>query len=206
MADANEGMVPVKTPSGGLFYVHEQEQAYFNERATRYLKDNHFTNVSDFQDLDRLLLAELLVWRTYRWISNDQDYWGDAVDANNLQKAIREHSAEIRHLKEQLGLDKKTRDKERGEDSIDHYVRALGQRAKEFGYMRNEQFEQVIILMNELIARVTLHKNCDEQEALEQKATIADLFQWIDEVAIPSYQAIDEEFRRTKQKTWIQNQ
>lgn len=201
-----DGLAPVMLPSGSKFFVHTGEISYFNDRVKRYQSDNHFTNMSDLQDLDRLIVTELLVWRWGMWVSQKRDYWGEAVDENAWQKAIKDHSAEIRMLKKSLGLDKETRDKQRGEGSFENYMQSLRERAKEFGYMRNEQSAKIQELFQQLKELVVLHNNCDPQERAEQHITTDDLLDWIINTAIPEFDAIDEKFRATSQKYWISRQ
>lgn len=201
-----DGLKIVVTPSGTKFYVHESEVSYFQERVKKYQSDNHFTNISDLQDLDRLIIAELLVWRWGMWVSQKRDYWGEAIDENAWQKAIKEHSAEIRMIKKSLGLDKETRDKQRGEGSVDAYLNSLRARAKEFGIVRNEQAAKSIELFQELKALIVLHENCDETERREQHVTIDDLMDWLKTTAIPEFDKIDEDFRQSSQKYWIRKQ
>lgn len=202
---AEDQLEPVRLPSGGLHYVHQREVAYFNDRRDRYLADNHFTNVSDLQDLDRVLVLELLVQRWGTWVSQRRDYWGDDVDENAIQKAIKDHSIEIRNLKKSMGLDKETRDKIRGEDSIDAYLKALRLRAKEFGYFRDEQSAKAIELWQELNGVLTLYENCDETERIQQHCTPDEVMRWIINVLRPKFDAIDTEFRKT-QRMWIRKQ
>lgn len=204
--NAEDDLKVVMMPSGSAFYCHEKEVQYFNDRGQRYLKDNHFTNISDLQDLDRLIITELLVWRWEMWVSQNRDYWGDPIDEVAYARQIKEHSAEIRQLKKALGIDKETRDRQRGEDSVDAYLAALRQRAREFGYMRNMQAAKSIELFQQLSALVDLYKNCDEQERREQKCTLEDILSWLDTIAIPEFRIIDEKFRHEQQRTWVQKQ
>lgn len=197
-----EGMAAVELPSGAEFMVHEQELSYFRQRVAKYLSDNDFINVSDFQDVDRLLTLELLAHRYGFWLSTQRDYWGDPVDENSLQKHLKESSAEIRMLKKEMGLDRATREKLRGEDSVENYNANLRERALHFGYMRDEQFAMSIELFMELQAKITLHDNCTEKERIERSITTEDLMNWLRETAIPKFNNIDLEFRK-EQRMWI---
>jgi hypothetical protein len=200
--DVVEGMVPVELPSGAIFHVHDLEAEYFKKRAEKYLSDNDFQNMSDFQDVDRLLILELLCMRWGMWVSMQRDYWGEGVDENALQKSLKEHSSEIRQLKKSLGLDRESREKVRGENSVDTYLARLRERALHFGYMRNKQSAASIELFMDLDALITLHDNCDERERIELGVQTEDVLRWIRDTAIPRFRAIDEEFRK-EQTTWI---
>lgn len=195
----------VKAPSGSYFFVlTDDEVAYFNDRSKRYTKDNHFVNVTDLQDLDRLLMMELMVWRWGQWLSRESDYDGVGVDSDDLQKQLREYSTEIRQIKKILGIDKVTRDKEKGE-SVADYLENLRTRAKEFGVMRNTQAVKAITLFKELESLVTLHDNCDERERREQNIQIDDVLSWLREIAFPEMNEIDQKFKDTSQKYWIRS-
>lgn len=170
------------------------------------MKDNKFTNVSDLQDLDRLLVMELLVQRWGTWLSQKRDYWGEPVDENAAQKAIKDHSTEIRQTKKSLGLDKETRDKVRGEDSVDAYIRNLRQRAKEFGVTRNKQAAKAIELFQEISGVVMLYEKCDTEERIQQHCTPEEIVNWFIATVRPKFEVIDEEFRKTSQKMWIRKQ
>lgn len=204
--NSEDNLAPVRLPSGGLHYVHDREVAYFDERRDRYQKDNHFTNISDLQDLDRLLMVELLVQRWSTFLSQKRDYWGDPVDENALQKAIKDHSGEIRLLKRALGLDKETRDKVKGEGSVDAYIGALRQRAHEFGVMRNDQAAKAIELWQQLLGTITLYEKCDTDERIEQHCTPEEVVDFIREVLRPQFEEVDAVFREGKQKMWIRKQ
>jgi hypothetical protein len=198
-----DGGYSVLAPSGADFQVLTPEEvAYFEERAQRYTTDNHFVNVSDFQDVDRMLIMELMCYRWGLWLSQERDYWGNAVDLDALKKALFEYSKELRLLKKSLGIDKAARDKERGENVSD-YLETLKQRAKEFGVMREQQLTKCITLFQELSALVTLHKNTDEVERRENNVELHDIFEWIDSIAIPEFESIDRHFRENSQKFWI---
>ncbi len=201
--DDHEGMVPVTLPSGALFSVHEKEFQYFKDRSSKYLTDNDFQNVSDYQDLDRLMVSELLCYRWGLWVSNQRDYWGESVDENTLQKALKEHSAELRQLKKTLGLDRETREKVRGEDSVENYLAQLRKRAKHFQHkLRYPQSMTAMETFQELRGIITLYLNCDEKERIQQGCTPEQIIKWLTDVAFPKMDKIDAEFRE-EQAQWI---
>lgn len=200
-----DGMVAVRLPSGATFPVHTEEVDYIIERAARYLAENHFSNVSDLQDVDRMLIMELICFRWGTWISRQKDYWGDAVDVDQLQQSLKAHSVELRQLKKQLGIDKLARDKSKGEDSVPAYLNNLLARAKEFGVHRESQFAKAMELFNQLKALITLHLNADEIERAELHVQLDDILDWIVNIAIPEYDRLDEHFRQNSQRMWVRN-
>lgn len=199
-------MRPVVLPSNALFQVHHSEQEYFTERVNRYLEDNHFTNVSDLQDLDRVAIGELLIWRWGQWLMSGQNYWGDTVDDTSLQKSIKDLSSELRLVKSSLSLDKVSRDRQRGDDSPTTYIENLGIRAEHFHYKRNEEYAKIMEIFHQLKALVTFHDNCDEDERRQQRVTLEHIVMWLRETAFPEYEEIDRKFRQDgpmAQKMWI---
>lgn len=203
--DSEQDSLSVRAPSGATYTVlNEAEAAYFEDHRDRYLSDNHFTNMSDLQEVDRVLVMEMMCWRWSNWITAGYDYFGTVIDDQALQKQIKEYSSELRLIKKALGIDKTSRDKDKG-DSIAEYIENIRRRAKEFGYHREEQLTKALILFNELSALITLHDNCDERERKENHVTQMDVMQWIRDTAIPEYEAIDAHFRQTKQRLWIRS-
>lgn len=199
-----EGL-PVTLPSGAQFMVlTSAEVRYIEERVERYLADNHFVNVSDFQDVDRMLVMELLCFRWGLWISNQRDYFGEAIDdTGSLRRSLGDYSSELRQLKKTLGIDKVARDRQKGEDSVSVYIENLRARAKEFGIVRERQLDKALELFQQLKALVTLHDNSDAKERAEMHCDTQDVFDWIRTVAMFEFDAIDQHFRTHQQGTWV---
>lgn len=205
-----DDLVPVDLPSGATHFVYRKEMHHFSDLVKRYLKDNAATNVTDLQDIDRIIVMETLCWRWGVWLSQRADYWWDPIDESDLSKQLKDTSAELRSLKKSLGFDKLTREKERGVDSLSHFITQLGVRAEQFGIMREEQLDMALELFNELTAKITVCENTteDEKRELDSLGTPASrdtIYEWIRDVAIPKYQAIDEHFRKRPdgQRSWI---
>jgi hypothetical protein len=157
---ADEG-IAVTLPSGATYYVHtDGEEHYLRDKITRYLSDNHFVNISDMQEIDRMITFELLIHRWSMWLARGKDYWNDPINTKQYSDMVQDYSREVRQLKKALGVDKTSRDKTRGDDSIAALWDNLLRRAREFGYMRNEQMVQVITSFHRIKAMITLHKNC----------------------------------------------
>lgn len=206
VAADQDGMVSVQLPSGAVFPVHDEEYLYFTERVELYLTQNHFVNISDLQDVDRMVILELMVYRWGNWLSRQKDWWGDSIDENDTQRKLREFSTELRQLKRLLGIDKNSRDKLKGDDSVSAYISNLKMRAMEFGVMRERQLDKALELFQQMKALLTLHDNCDEIERRENHCTPEDVFEWLREVAILEYDEVDAYFRSHQQKLWIRNQ
>lgn len=204
-ASSND-LVPVTLPSGGKFWVYRREATYLEDRVQRYQQDNAFTNVSDLQTLDMILTLELLCWRWANFISQQTDYHGDPIDEKEINASMKSHSTELRQLKSALGIDKVTRDKQRGEDSIAEYVKQLGIRAKAFGVMRERQHDAGMEMFHELMAKVELMDNANDAERKEFAVRPDDIFAWLREEAFPKFREIDEHFRENDQKTWVRRQ
>lgn len=209
MADASNGPVVllVRLPSGANFVVLTQdEKTYLEDRVQRYLADNHFSNVSDFQDIDKLVTFELFLHRWSLWLSYGQDYFGAEIDERTLAAQCNSYAVEIRLLKKSLGVDKPARDKMRGDDSVPNYLSSLRERAREFGVMRNAQFDKVMELFQQLQALIGFYDRADDTERKENGVTKDEIFDWMREVAIPEFVKIDEDFRKNNQRYWIRQQ
>ena len=193
----------VTTPSNSALHLQTVEEAeWYESRRDRYLADNHFTNVSDLQDLDRLLLMEVLLYRWGLWMGQGYDYQQARVDEKQLKDFIKEYSAELRQVKSSLAIDKGTRDKAKGE-SLSDFTDLLLRRAKEFGYHRNEQYEIVITKFYELRSMVMTWDRCDEEERRMLDLTADSILEWIRDKVIKDFDEHSEAFRKA-QTMWIQ--
>lgn len=198
--------IPVTLPSGAIHYVMtDDEERYLNDKIRRYLDDNHFVNVSDLLDVDKMVVTELLVHRWSLWMSRGRDYYDDDINPKTYSDMIKDHSTEIRQLKKSLGVDKSSRDRTRGDDSVAALWSNLQRRAREFGYLRNEQYVQVITSFQRLKAILQFHDNCDAVERKENHCEIEDVLDVLRE-EIEKFDAIDEKFRFEKQTLWIRQQ
>jgi hypothetical protein len=192
----------VITPSGAeMKLLTEAEKANYEQVSKRYTSDNIFTNISDLQELDRILTMETLCYRWSQWLLEEKDYYGDPVNVADLKKNIEDYSKEVRLVKKALGIDKATREKDHGETVAD-YINSLRLRAKEFGIVRNEQAVKAITLWQELIGIVTFHLNCSPDERDEFKAHEKDVIAWINS-KMDEFNEIDAKFRETSQKYWV---
>lgn len=192
----------VTCPSGATIKVlSDGEKEYYEQIAQRYQADNIFQNITDYQELDRLLIMELMVYRWSQWLSEERDYAGELVNVDEIRKNIIENSKEIRLVKKALGLDKATRDKESAE-SVGEFIHQLKLRAKEFGIMRNEQAVSAITMWKELIGIITFYHNSTPDERKEFNRTSDDIMQWILDQN-EQFEKIDEEFRAGSQTYWV---
>ena len=194
--------VEVQGASGAHFTVANQKEAdWFAENMTRYLDEYAFENVSDLQDLDRLLGLELLSYRYALWMLNGIDYEGLLFD----EKAVRDHKSkidtEIRLTKNHMGMDRKGRIESEQQSTAD-YLTNLKQRAKEFGVHRNHQVAKAIDLFEEISTRIGLFDRTDEEERHHLGVSQEQIIDWIRDEAIPEYRAIDDAFRQ-EQRYWL---
>jgi hypothetical protein len=200
------GGIPVALPSGATYFViTDEEQRYLTERIQRYLSDNHFVNVSDVQDIDKMIVFELLIHRWTLWISRGRDYFDEDISVKQYAEMVKEYSTEVRQLKKALGVDKSTRDRTRGDDSIASLWENLRRRAAEFGYKRNEEYVQAITSFQRLKAMVTFHDKCDDVERKENACEIADVMEVLRD-EIRKFDEIDERFKFEKQTLWVRSQ
>ena len=172
--------VEVTTPSGATIYLlNDHEAEFYQKIAGKYEDDYKFQNVSDLRDLDRLLELEAMCHRLSVWGLRNSTYDGGVVPAN-INKEIRDFSKEIRELKANLGIDKRTRDAGQGETIADKWA-FVCEKAKEFGYHRNEQIIEAYNILNELRAKITLYENSTETERNKFNANLEDIIEWAKE-------------------------
>src|ERR1041385_3143258 len=103
------GGIPVTLPSGAEFNVLTPGEAEFlTDKMQRYLTDNHFVNISDMLDIDKLIVFELMIHRWTLRLSRGQDYFGEEISFKLYADQANAFSTECRQLKKALGVDKST--------------------------------------------------------------------------------------------------
>lgn len=190
--------------SGAEFEVlHEMEIDYWNSAREKYLDQFKFENISDLQDLDRVLVGEVLCFRWGSWLMRETDYDGRSIEelTDKLKKQKIEQEKETRILKEKMGLNRAHR-QDSEQQSIAEYLQAILKRAKEFGVHRDEQIAKAIDLLMETFTQVGLYYRSDEEERAHLKVNPEDIMHWLWTVAKPEFDAIDEAFRKN-QVLWI---
>ena len=195
----------VKTPTGAELHLQTLEEAQrYEYLADRYQKDNSFSNVSDLQDLDRLLILEVISYRWQLWLAQGFDYQNARVDEHALKGNIKEYSVETRLLKQSLGIDKSTRDKDKGESLAD-YTGNLLNRAKEFGYHRNQQYEYAVTKFWELRSLVMTYDRCDEEERSQLDLSPDSILEFLRVNVIAPWDEMEAAYRK-QQTMWIRAQ
>lgn len=201
-----EDGIPVDLPSGAQYLVlTENEAVYLRDSIRRYMSDNHFINVSDIREIDRMIVLELLTHRWQLWLSKERNYYDEDINKKQLADMVKDASGEVRQLKKALGLDKTTRDRTRGDDSIAAHWDNLLRRAREFGYMRNQQYVATITAFQRIKAMIQFHDNCDRVERKENACEIEDVMEVLRE-EVRKFDEVDEEFRHQNQTLWIRSQ
>lgn len=209
MADAVEVENPyglqlytVESPTGSPFHLQtEQEGIWYERQRDMYLEHNRFTNVSDLEDLGRLLTLEIMVYRWTTWLTQGFDYLAGRVNETELKNAIKEYSVEIRLVKASLGIDRAQREKDKGE-SVGDYIAMLLRRANEFGVHRNGQYEKAVTFLWELISMLETYDRCDEQERRELDLSPESILEWVRTRVMPEWEQINDDFR-ANQAIWI---
>lgn len=196
--------IEVIGPAGNTFNVkNAEEERNFNDLVRKYTSDNSFVNISDLQDLERIVHFEVMLLRYTNWVSTEMDYDGELVDVRFYSKLITDFSGELRQLKKSIGIDRVTRLKDSEED-VSSYIELLRQRSKEFGVYREEQLTNALTMSHELASKMILRKNCVEEEKKMMGVRDEDIFQWIEEVYMQTMSDIDEHFKKNNQRFWIQ--
>lgn len=194
----------VHAPTGSPFHLQtEQEGIWYERQRDTYLEHNRFTNVSDLEDLGRLLTLEIMVYRWTTWLTQGFDYIAGRVNETELKNAIKEYSVEIRLVKASLGIDRAQREKDKG-DSVGDYVATLLQRANEFGIHRNEQYETSVTFLWELISMVETFDRCDAQERRELDLSPESILEWVRTRVMPGWAQLNDDFR-ANQAIWVQD-
>lgn len=193
-------MVIVVLPSGATFRVYPQEVEWFNERSRRYQEEFEWSSISDLATLDTVLSNELLHYRYSHWLSCDRDYTGEVINNVIIGRLHTELSKEIRQHKLMCGMDRPTRDKESGADSVSAYLQMLLKSAKEFGVHRETQLDKALELLHEFFGLCATWSNAVPAERAEFGYEAEDIVRWGLDTAKPQFDEIDAYFRANVQK------
>lgn len=200
ITEIEEQYVEVETPSGATIYLlNDHEARFYQKTAGKYEEDYKFKNISDLRDLDRLLELETMCHRLSVWTLKNSTYDGGVIPGY-INKELRDFSKEVRELKSALGIDKRTREAGQGETIADKWA-FVCEKAREFGYHRNEQVIEAYNILNELRAKITLHDNSTDSERNKFDSNIEDILAWLRE-KFEEFDEIDEAFRKS-QSIWI---
>lgn len=184
----------------------EQEQRWLGATRDAYLEQNKFTEVTDLQDVDRLLVLELSIFRWTQYLASGFDYNRNLVNEEMLRKQIKDASDAINKLKVSLGLDKKAREAALSSGNFHTWFADATRRAKLFGLHRQEQLRTALVLMNDLSTIVGTFDRSDEEERRKVGyETEADIVAWVRDHMIPTYHQVDEHFRENEQKLWARD-
>lgn len=197
-------MIEVFLPSGARFEVMTQEEADFVDAASAAYQSNYtFVNPSDISDLDAVVRGEVLCWRWDTWLSREMDWAGEPIDIRHYVDAAKKVSTEVRMLKDQIGIDRKTRERTTGDGSMPEFITRVLTAAKYMGIHRCEQVDLVIELAMQLRSLATVYKNSDDEERRLTRCSAEDIMEWIIEVFDPEMQQHDEWFQHNVQRLWV---
>lgn len=200
----SEDTVVAILPSGSPWPVYPRELGYFNKKIKDYRDQFSLSNVSDLGELDRVIQYETLAHRYATWAGDGKDYWGNDVNDAKMMDINKQLSGEVRLIKAALGIDKVTRDKTTGDDSVASRFAEVARKCKEFGVMRNAQFDKALELVAQLDANLTLHRNSSPEEQKLMQCRKDDIWDWIENSLLPDYRQIDADFRKNSQRQWIE--
>lgn len=192
----------VTTPTGSTLNLQtEGEAKWYEKQRDLYLEHNRFTNVSDLEDLSRLLTLETMVQRWQTHLTQGFDYLAARINESDLRASIKEYSVEIRQLKASLGIDRAQRERDKGE-TVGDYVAMLLRRAKEFGVHRDDQYAKSVTFIYQLISMVSTYDRCDAEERRELDLNPETITGFIRDTIMPEWEQLSNDFRKN-QKIWI---
>lgn len=194
----------VRRVSGDEVVVQTKAEAeWFQRSRDTYLKETKFTEGTDLQDLDRLLVLELMIFRWQQHLFAGRDYYGDEINEKQMTMDTKTYSDQLTKLKESMGLSKKSRDELASEGNFASWLADLKARGKLFGIHRENQLSKMLALGKELFTIVGTYDRCDAEERRKIGfETETDVLDWIRDVMRPEYERLDEHFRANVQQYW----
>lgn len=185
----------------------DAEADWFVTTRNAYTGELKFTEKTDLIDLDRMLVLELMIFRWTQHLSAGLDYDGDMVNEKELTANLKLYSDQLNKVKESMGLSKKARDDSANEGNFAAWLGDVKSRAKIFGIHREKQLTKALALMNELSTVVGSFDRADEEE--RRKLGFEDekeIVEWVRDIMLPEYHALDAYFREHEQRYWVRDQ
>lgn len=180
-----------------------KEKEWFDQTRDSYLAENKYTESTDLQDVDRLLILELQLFRWTLYIAAGRDYAGIRIDEDLVRKQIKEVADSITKVKNSLGLDKAARDKALNEGNFHEWFVDATRRAKAFGVHRQNQLNQALALFNEISSTIGAFTRSNEEERIKLGyRDEASIVTWIRDDVLPRYHEVDEHFANNEQSMW----
>lgn len=184
--------------------MNQSEATWFEKTRDAYLMQTRFTEVTDEQDIDRLLRLELMDFRYGQFNSSGLDYDNDEVDTAKLTAEMRALSKEINALKAAMGLAKSARDAAANDGDFAKWFEEAKRSAKAFNFHRVEQLGLVLTLFNEFASIVATYDRSDEEERqMAGYTSETEVLDWWRNSGKPRFDELDEYFKVNKQATWI---
>jgi hypothetical protein len=202
---SNTGFQVTQLNGQTLEVLTQAEQDFYEKQVADYQAAFSFSNVSDLNDLDRLLADELQSFRISRMLASGRDEDGTLLPQGllgDLRTAQRGLARDINTGKSALGMSVLARQKDAS--SVGGYLVELRKRAREQGITRERQLTRALVLMNELKSLVSTFDRSNETErdrlGLQNEK---DIVKWVRDYMVPEFDDIDEHFRTHQQKAWV---
>lgn len=197
--------VVVRLVSGEeLTVMNQSEATWFEKTRDAYLAQTKFTEVTDEQDVDRLMILELSYFRFSLWCASGLDYDQDEIDSGKLTAELRALSKEINAIKATMGLTKAARDTAASDGDFSKWFENAKLRAKAFNFHRVAQLQKCLALFNEFSSIVATYDRCDEEERQKTGFTSPNqILDWWRKKARPEYDELDRHFRESSQSLWV---
>jgi len=181
--------------------MSEQEQKFYRDLKSAYLKEFGFTNYGDLEALGRILLQETLAFRYGVCLSQNIDVHGQVLSpalAADYRRSMSDAEKQVSGMKRDLGM---IRERVK-EDDPAVYLQRLLKNAKAFGVVREKQLIEALVQMNQIISDVEAFDRSNETERIELGLrTEKDIVDRLRE-RFPKFKAIDEHFVKNEQRYW----
>jgi hypothetical protein len=184
----------------------QEEADFYAEAQAKYLSENTFTVASDLRAIDRLVLFETMISRAQNWLASGRRYDGHTVgtaEEVDLRRSIKETSALVGTLQEDLGLTKEARDRDQA-DSVGAYIKKLQLAARAHGVKREKELGKALELLHEIFGMCGAYLRANENERRKLGyETPEDVLRIITEVHKPEFDEVDKYFRAHVQQFFV---
>lgn len=191
------GSLDVQLPGGGTMRLLTlAEVKVFNEIVTRYKADYRLTKQNDLVILGGLVTQQVFMHR-FQQMADDPDQTATAL--SGISKCM----DEIRKAEIALALDRKSRERDGGQQDVADYVSRLKKAAHERGVHLSERYKAYELFVNELKWRVHLNLNGDDEDRRYHRVqTPKEVLLWAD-AELKKLELADKKFANDKGAIWV---
>jgi len=190
----------VKAPNGNFVALRDKEEVdFFNARVSEY-SEFQSEHPTDADILTQMIFLQTLNFRYMNMLSDMED--DEILEIKEVNKMVKENTAEINKCADQLRLTKKYRDA--GKESIAEFLKEIQTRALLYNETIDRMADKSISNMKKMKTILRLRKVCDQEERFKMHITNDEDIFVLFEKLIAEFEEIDKPLLEEQKSWWLE--